>query len=160
MPDAEIGRSATQPAALLWTINTYTTTLSTALQTLSQTNPTALTTAATTSANGTSRFANPTQTLSVDVPLRALLERETYGFALPATPNAGLLAFLETYPAAQTYGSSTSVPELLVLLLQRLGQVLLRIMSDVSSFLTVAERGAFSTGEAVGGAGLVEAWGT
>ena len=47
-----------------------------------------------------------------------------------------------------------------MLLLQRLGQVLLRIMSDVSSFLTVAERGAFSTGEAVGGAGLVEALGT
>lgn len=43
---------------------------------------------------------------------------------------------------------------------QRLGQVLMRVMSDVTSFVLVAGGGAFSTGEVVDEMGLVEAWET
>ena len=104
-------------------INAYTTTLLLALLALSQNAPQTLTAAAaTTSANSLSRFTNATQTLSIDVPLRVLLEEETYGFAIPDAPNAGFLAFLYAYPAVRTYGRSTSGAELVGLLQQRLSE--------------------------------------
>lgn len=125
-------------------INAYLSTLHRTLPTLSQTNNASALTAAATFASPNVPYTD--KTLSIDVPLLALLIRSANGHELWGAQSIPFLQLLENWPSAVTYEVATATADELVDSLQaRLAQVLEGVMRDERVFRFVAGSGAFSS---------------
>ena len=103
-------------------------------------------------------FDTEWQKVSIDIPLRNLIQKVTPNPAVPGTPSGALLRYLEDHPTTELYGSEDSDVQTLVDYLQsRLSSALLQVMTDVPTFVQFASNGAFSTTDLVTGAGFVKA---
>ena len=103
-------------------------------------------------------FDNEKQKLSIDIPLRNLVQKVTPNPAVPGTPSGALLRYLEDHPTTETYGSEDSdIPTLVFDLQSRLSLALLQIMTDVPTFVQFASNGTFSTNNLVTSAEIVKA---